>query len=391
MSPATMLRGTLLAALALWPIAALPDSAQTPFDLIDNRIVIPVTINGTAGFHMILDTGAPGVSLTPQAARRLDLSLKPAGSVGGAGAGRVAVSSTHINGMTVAGVAFPAMSAIVIDLGPIQRAIGFEHVDGIIGSNVFGKYAFQVDPDRGVLTLWNGAFDAPATARSVPYTMQQGFITFPAQIDSIAGSVLLDTGDRSSLTIFGPFARDHGFYSFEPAVHGAVTGYGVGGRIDSDVIRTQVNAFGYTVKDVLTRVPLGKAGAFDSTGWIASIGNGFMTRFNAIYDLPHQRLVLWPSGKFALLERYDPVGMWIATGGRGPVVSSVLAGGPAEKAGIQAGDTILAVNGIPTRTWPPTRLRAWLDAQPFGSQVTLLVGPHSGQSVSRTVSISQLI
>jgi len=225
----------------------------------------------------------------------------------------------------------------------------------------------------------------------VPYSLRSGFITLPAQIDSIAGSVLLDTGDRSSLTLFGPFARDHGFYSVLPSVHRAVTGYGIGGKIESNVLRTQLSAFGYTVDGVLTRAPIGAAGAFDSQAWAGSIGNGFMLRFNAIYDQTQQMLVLWPSVNFAMRERYDPVGMWIASGELAPIVTSVLAGGPADRAGVRAGDAILAVDGISTRTWLPPRLRAWLAAQPNGATLKILLQTQSGGKVVRSIAIRQLV
>jgi hypothetical protein len=385
------LSAALLSVLALLPSVAAPVSSETPFELVDNRVIIPVTIDGTTGFRMVFDTGSTGILVTPEAARRLHLAVKGAGSITGAGAGSASISSTHLAAVTIAGIELGATPAIVADLGPIRRAIGFSGLDGIVGSDVLKRYAIEVNADRQTFALYSGAYAAPPQAQRVPYSLRSGFITLPAQIDSIAGSVLLDTGDRSSLTLFEPFARDHGFYSVLPSVHGAVTGYGIGGKIESNVLRTQLSAFGYTVDGVLTRAPIGAAGAFDSQAWAGSIGNGFMLRFNVIYDQPQQTLVLWPSATFAMRERYDPVGMWVASGELGPLVTSVLAGGPADQSGVRTGDTILAVDGISTRTWLPPRLRAWLAAQPNGATVKILLQMQSGGRVVRSVSIRQLV
>jgi len=372
------------------PIAAAA-SWQTPYQLIDNRIVVPVAIDGVSGFSMILDTGASGMSITPQAARRLHLSLEKAGSTGGAGAGRLPVWNTRLKRVGLAGVAFGTLPSVVLDLGFIQRAIGFAKLDGIVGYDVLRRYAVEINADRKVLTLLSGRYRIPANGRIVGYAVRSNFITLPARINSARGDVILDTGDRSSLTVFAPFAHHYGFYSVVPSIRNAVTGYGIGGTIRSNVFRTRLSVFGYTVNGVLTRAPVGAAGVFDSAGPAGTVGNGFLLRFNIIYDLPRERLVLWPNTRFSAYERYDPAGMWIGVGAYGPLVTSVLAGGPADKAGVRAGDTILSVDRISTRTWLPPQLRTWLKDRPAGTAVTMLLQSRTGVRVSRMVRVHELI
>ena len=157
------------------------------------------------------------------------------------------------------------------------------------------------------------------------------------------------------------------------------------------MFRTRLSLFGYTVNGVLTRAPVGAAGVFDSAGPAGTVGNGFLLRFNIIYDLPRKRLVLWPSTRFLVYERYDPAGMWIAVGAYGPLVTSVLAGGPADKAGIRSGDTILSVDRISTRTWLPPQLRTWLKGRAKGTAVTMLLQSPAGSRISRMVRLRELI
>ena len=157
------------------------------------------------------------------------------------------------------------------------------------------------------------------------------------------------------------------------------------------MFRTRLALLGYTVGGVLTRAPVGAAGVFDAAGPAGSVGNGFLLRFNIIYDLPRKRLVLWPSARFSAYERYDPAGIWIATGAHGPIVTSVLANGPADKAGLRAGDTIVSVDGISTRTWLPPRLRTWLKGRPNGAAVTLVLQLPTGSQASRMLRVRELI
>jgi regulator of sigma E protease len=49
----------------------------------------------------------------------------------------------------------------------------------------------------------------------------------------------------------------------------------------------------------------------------------------------------------------DAVGLQPLKGGPKPVVETVVAGGAAERAGIQAGDRVLAINGAPIGGWEP--------------------------------------
>jgi predicted aspartyl protease len=285
---------------------AAPAAPATPFTLFDNRIILPVTLDGRPGFSMIFDTGGTGLLVTPQAAARLGLKMKPAGTIGGAGAGRIPFWKTAVRAVTVDGVQLGRMPAIVANLDAIRHAIGFPHLDGVIGYDLFARYAVRIDVDTRTFAIVDASQPSQAFGRRVPFRVRSGFIEVPATIDGIDANVMLDTGDRSSLTLFEPFARKYGFYAVTPALRGVRTGYGIGGPIDGDVFRTALSVFGYSVPGVLTRAPLGNAGGFDSALESGSIGNGFLTRFNVVYDQPRRALFVSPSRRFAARDVWKP-------------------------------------------------------------------------------------
>lgn len=369
--------GLTLVLLVLWAARAAAQTTSVPFNLTDNRVLLQCSINGVSGFTMIFDTGANGVLVTPQAARRLHLHSKFAGYLSGAGRGAIRFGSAQLHDLGIGSVHFGRMPAIVADLESIRRNIGFAHLDGVIGYDVLGSRAALVDMDRRTFTMSASAIAAGPGARSVGIAIQNGFITVPAVIGGHAGQVVLDTGDRSSLTVFNRFAQTYGFYATTPAVHDVLTGFGIGGPVHADVFRTDLSIFGSSVSDVLTRAQRGGGGAFATSAGAGSVGMGFLRRFNVIYDVKHRKLTIWPSRDFTYFEPYDPAGMWMSAGTNGPVVTEVTRGGPAARAGLHPGDRIVAVNGVSTVAWQPPQLREWLSGR-AGSAVAFRIDSVSG-------------
>lgn len=298
----------LTLALALMPVLASASNVQTsvPFELVDNRIIVNVTVNGVSGFKMILDTGGPGVAVTPEAARRLHLTSRAAGSINGAGAGTLAAAQTRLRSVALGDASIGAQPAIVIDLGAIRRAIGFPQLDGVIGTDVFHNGYLRIDMDARQLTVSHRKIAAPSSSHRVPLRYSNGFYFVKLAVNGEHVEVLIDTGDRSSLTLFEPFARRNGYYRITPSLKNVVTGFGVGGPIRANVFRTRIDAFGFGVDGVVTRAPLGPAGVFSSNLAAGSIGDGFLKRFNTIYDGVHDTLIAWPSSNFAVHDLYVP-------------------------------------------------------------------------------------
>lgn len=383
------LSSALFLALVISALAeASPATTTVPFQLIDNRMVVQATVDGVPGFAMIVDTGAYGVMVTPGVAEKLHLSQRGGGTINGAGSGRLAIENARLNDIAVGDYDLGKQKVIVGDLGAIQRGIGFLHLDGIIGFDMIGSHFVRVDVDRSLLTISRAPFPVPSGAQSVPLTSPDGFFRVNVKIDGVPGNVILDTGDRSSFTIFKAFAEHNGFYDVTPAVRNALTGFGIGGPIHSDVIRTHLDVFGFSIPKVVTRVPLGNAGIFTASPLAGSIGNGVLTRFNTIYDGIHHTLTVWPSNRFAVVEHYDPLGMWLAQGEHTPVIADITPGGPAYRAGLHTGDSVLALNGRSTQGWIIPDIRSWIAQQQNGSSISIDVESPSGSRTTRTATIS---
>jgi len=256
---------------------------------------------------MIVDTGTfDALVVTPSVARRLGLPTRQAGLASGAGSKSATFSTTQVPDVAIGSLRFSNMPASVFDLSRIQRAFGFPRLDGVIGYSLLRKYRVGVDMDDQRLTLSSPPLAVPKTAKIVPFTVDGGFIHVLAAVNGVDGSFIVDTGDRSSLTLFRHFAQVNDFYRDAP-VRNAITGVGIGGPIYSDVMRTTVSLFGSTISGVVTRASRDRGGAFAVGSDAASIGNGLLRRFNIVYDYPDEKIFAWPSRYFHAPDRYAPL------------------------------------------------------------------------------------
>jgi predicted aspartyl protease len=297
----------MLATILLAAAVGAPKATTVPFALVDNRMVIQATIDGKGPFAMIVDTGSADVTITPSVARRLGLVARAAGYAYGAGSKSTAIGATRIKRIQIGTLRFGTLDASVLDLSPIQRAMGFGRLDGIIGYSILGRLRVGVDVDAQTLTFSYAPLPSPKNAAIVAFTTDLGGIPqVPASVNGIRGTFMIDTGDRSSLTLFRAFAQANDFYRDAP-VRNAITGIGVGGPIYSDVMRTKVALFGTTISGVVTRASRDRGGVFAQGRQAASVGMGLLKRFNLVYDYPEKEIVAWPSSFFSAPDPYRPL------------------------------------------------------------------------------------
>jgi hypothetical protein len=364
---------------------ATAQTATIPFRFIDNRIFVAVRINGHGPYAFIVDTGAGNI-ISTGLAHTLGIPLRSAGSTSGAGSKHRATALGEIATLDLGSLRFDHLAVTAIDLSEIQRGIGFARFDGVIGYDILQRFQTKVDMDSARLTLSTRPLATPAWAKSIPFTLTDDLIHVPARLDGVPGSVVVDTGDRSSLTLFRGFANAHHFYTRYSALRNMLTGYGVGGAIFGDVFRLpRLGIFDHSVDGVITRASRDKAGVFATGSEAGSIGGGVLRHFTIVYDYPGQRLIVWPSHGFETSDRYDTTGMWLATGTSGPEIVAVRAGGPAASAGLKIGDVISAINGATTRARSIPDLRAWFDAQRAGTRARLTVRSASGHVTVRPI------
>jgi hypothetical protein len=342
---ATRIAVALLAALCVAAASRPAVAAGTviPMHLIDNRPFVPVTVNGRH-FEFVVDTGGD-YAISSQAAAELGLHPAPAAPIGGANAVSVAAGDVVLARLVVGSITVRDVHVSVIDFTPLVTHIGFRRFDGMIGYTFLRTHAATFDAQHGTLTL-----DAPPSAHqtdhAIPFRLSDELLVVRAAVDGTEGDFILDTGDRSAITLFTPFAREH-YRSRSGMLRDVVTGFGLTAPIVADVTRLHDLALaGYDVADPIARLATQQGGGFASDEVAGSIGNAILSRFTVTFDYPHGQLRLSDPIAAPRLE-WDRSGMWLSRYGASLRVDDVVTGGPAAEAGLQVGDLVVAVDGVP--------------------------------------------
>jgi membrane-associated protease RseP (regulator of RpoE activity) len=131
----------------------------------------------------------------------------------------------------------------------------------------------------------------------------------------------------------------------------AITTGGIGGPSQHDLGRAARLELGrFSLDSVLTIYRRPGPGAISAAGTLGNIGAQILSRFTVTFDFPHQRVILEPNARLAERFEYDMVGMGLRARGAAfdtVEVAWLVPNGPAAEAGLQTGDVIDTVDGMP--------------------------------------------
>jgi hypothetical protein len=351
------------------------------FEWIDNRIFVPVTINGQGPFHMILDTGA-SLGVSPEVAGKAGLKVESSDETGGVGEKTVSIQNTHVRDLRFGPVHLENLECIILSVADSSYVFGRVPVDGFLGLEVFQKYVVQHDYVRRELTFYDpAAYAYSGPGESVAFERDGIIPVIDATFDGIAGRFGVDTGARSALILYGPFVAANRIAEKYHATFQGVSGWGIGGPVRSYMIRSQSLKFGkLELHDLIARLSVNKSGATATSSKSGLIGPDVLKQFTFICDYARNRLIFEKNANFGVGDHYDRSGMWISQRGDVFEVFDVIPSGPADRAGLKVGDVILAVNGKSTAHLILTDVRdQWKNSDP-GTEIKLQLRNSSGQT-----------
>lgn len=319
----------------IW-IANNETQATLPFTLVDNRILLEARINGRGPFVMAFDTGGSNI-VTPEVAEALGLELRDPFAATGAGEGASQAWHTQVAEVAAGDIHMTGLPFLVLPLEPIRSAIGFDRLDGLFGHELLRQYVTRIDYDAGEISF-SIAGHAPRNwfeGEQIAFEFSGNLPRIRAHIDEVEFDAIIDTGDRSSLTLFEPFASQRGFPGRSQTR--AVTGWGVGGPILADVDAMALRIGSYDLPEIATRAPLAEWSALRGRDLDGSIGNGVMRRFHVTFDYGRRLVIIRPNRQFGAPDPFDRSGAWLVQSSDRAhvVVHSVDASSPAFAAGLR--------------------------------------------------------
>lgn len=331
--------------LVLLPAAA----AQTIAARIqDHRVFVPTRVDGRGPYRFLVDTGSSGTTLEDALRKKLALRPIDRGVGEGAGEAKVPFETYQVASIAVGHVTFGPIDAPAFDNRTLAAVIGFEAFDGVVGVELFKRAVVTLDARRSEVVLSTATPFRPVRgARRVSFALSPDDVpVVEATINGVPGLFEIDTGDRSAVTLYGPFWRQHRLESTFDRTVTAQTGYGLGGPILSLVGRARSFVFGNVdARQPVVRLSLQRAGAFTASTYAGSIGMGLLARYRCSFDYQHKALWLEPATTDDDAP-YDRSGAWIGFAPGGLGIVSVVHGGPAEQAGLHPVDVLRSIDGI---------------------------------------------
>ena len=363
-----------------------------PFELIDNRVFVEAWLDGQGPFHFILDTGADGFSIVDAAARRLTLSVDDGGQGSGVGEKTVRMGRTHLARIRIGDLQFENVDATVFPGNDAPNVFGTKPLDGWVGLEIFRHLVVKHDYVGRKLTLTlPDKFRYQGHGVIVPFDRPWLIPVVDATLDGVAGKFGVDTGARSSLLLYGPFVEENGLQARYDAHLEGVTGWGIGGPVRSLLARArELRIGGAVVRDLVVRFSTQKKGLTTSSDMAGLIGPDVLSQFDLTVDYARNRLIFDRNKNYGRRDSYDRAGMWMGQDGDHFTVVDVIAGGPADEAGIKPGDTILAIDGTSTNKLVLPDVRENIRRATVGRKMTVTL-ESSGSIRAAAVTLRDLV
>lgn len=339
--------------------------------VIQNTIVVPVTIAGHA-LRFVLDSG--GVTLlTAAAAARLGLPVEGRLEAGGAGGQSATAGFVRVPRLAVgAAVVLERPLLRALDMPEANDVLGVP-VDGILGAELLRRLVVRIDYEGERLELLAPAAEPqPDWGEPLPLAFFAHIPCVAATLDNEPAQFWLDTGNSGAVLLHA----QAGLAPPRDATAVTTIGWGIGGAIHGRLARARsLRLGGIALAAPALRVLEDDEGALATPGLAGNIGGAVLGRFLVTFDYARRTVWLAPNARIEAPFAVDRSGLRIHAHREGFEVVAVMAGSPAEAAGLRVGDVIVDVDGTPATAIPlHAQRRAWQESAP---------GTHVGVGVTR--------
>src|ERR1035438_5711102 len=260
------------------------------FDWREGMIFAPVRINGSKPLSFVLDSGSTRILIDRAVAASLGLKANGAGSLQGAGAGRIPIEFIRDVSLGFPGVEDTGFELSTADLKPLEASLGVK-VDGILGYELFRRFVITIDYEHKTLTFTiPGAFRPSQSAQALPIELRDKWpfvkaeLAFPGSF-TIQDTFMIDSGSSDAV--------DHPIVmKLQSRVSGG-SGVGLGTSVQGATARASSFRLGrYTLDGPIVSC----CGATDATSKL--IGSEVLRRFTVTFDYPSSRIFVTPNSDF---------------------------------------------------------------------------------------------
>ncbi len=297
-------------------------------------------------FNFILDTGCGGISLDSSACAENNILPTPTDTTITVMGNSTKVSfvfnqQLHFPGLTVSKLNFHVNNYEVL------TSVYGERIDGIIGYSFFSRYIVKINFDSSLIHVFSPGkikYDAggmllhPRLSKTIP--VQELTIRDKKKINS---DFYFDTGAGLNFLMSESYLRDSNILVDKKKTFD-LQGEGVGGklRMKLTVIKS-VQLGKYKFRNVPSYIygDTFNVTAYPATGGL--LGNDLLKRFNLTINYGKSEIHIVPNQQFAVPFDYSYTGIAVYYVGGIILIDNIVAGSPADEAGIKTGDVLISV------------------------------------------------
>jgi hypothetical protein len=332
--------------------------AVIPFHYAARHVWVKVSVDGGEFADFLLDTGASITVLDSAFAASRGIVAEGRVQVTGAGSDQGGASFSQVRSLFVPGpdgqgVELGPEKVAVLSLAPHLEPFFWRPVAGVLGYDFISRFALTIDYDAETLTLEDPqGFHYGGGGAPIPFELSGSIPVIEARLDSsITGRFRLDVGSGSTVDLHTPFVRANRL-SERTGRKLTALGGGFGGTFSGDITRMKRMAIGpYAWDDPIVILSGAREGGLASEDYAGNIGNQVLERFRPTFDYTRKTVWLEPAARFDERDEFSLAGVQLARFDGVVRAMTVLAGSPAQAAGLAEGDQVEAVDGRPMKDW----------------------------------------
>ena len=296
--------------------SAVKPVAVIPFEIYHRRVYLPVSVNGSRAYTMILDTGAGETFVSEKLAEEVKLARKGSAQVNGNGEGVERFPLAKNVTFRVGAAELLEKTIVIYNYGDFEKHEGRE-VDGTLGVNFFHKYVVEIDYAAKKLSIYDPAsFVYSGAGAVIPLRILNGgtLALFDAKIVAAAGQpaidahLAVDSGTYSALRLHGPFVEKNALAG-EGRNQFASFGFGAGGEFRQVTGRVaSVEIGGVKLANPVADFSTDSKGVTATANYDGTIGGDILRRFTVILDYSRSQMILEPNANFAAPFENDKSG-----------------------------------------------------------------------------------
>lgn len=286
---------------------------EIPLELACGKAVfVKGTIGDSSSLTFLLDSGS-GSSYLLDMERARSLGLLPDQKFNLEGGGQQHPRAFTTTGVPInlGGVTLNPRHIVLTDFHWLEQRCGIP-VDGLIGYDLFRQYAVEINYSKMVLRLRDRNFEYHGSGERLPLSIDEHHMfSVPAEI-SIKGEtaipvhLLVDTGDALvPLALTREFVQKH--HALKKLARGREKTRieGLGGKSKLHVSRIRsLKLGGYIFRELRTGFSEDRSGGLSSGEYDGVIGAAMLSKFNLIFDLAHEKLILEPNFEFRSIAAF---------------------------------------------------------------------------------------